>query len=94
MFHHYSVRPFVTLCRRALCGCLLLLLTVPAAMGDTQLPAAAYPQRHGDLTPREQAMAVKAAILRHQLPTGDRAGQRGQQLPFNHHVGQRLLRPH
>ena len=60
MFHHYSVRPFVTLCRRALCGCLLLLLTVPAAMGDTQLPAAAYPQRHGDLTPREQAMAVKA----------------------------------
>ena len=60
MFHHYSVRPFVTLCRRALYGCLLLLLTVPAAMGDTQLPAAAYPQRHGDLTPREQAMAVKA----------------------------------
>ena len=60
MFHHYSVRPFVTLCRRALCGCLLLLLTVPAAMGDTQPPAAAYPQRHGDLTPREQAMAVKA----------------------------------
>lgn len=60
MFHHYSVRPFVTLCRRALYGCLLLLLTVPAAMGDTQPPAAAYPQRHGDLTPREQAMAVKA----------------------------------
>ena len=59
MFHHYSVRPFVTLCRRALCGCLLLLLTVPAPWA-IQLPAAAYPQRHGDLTPREQAMAVKA----------------------------------
>lgn len=60
MPHHYFVRPFITLVRRVLCGCLLLLLMAPAAVGDTQLPAAAYPQRHGDLTAREQAMAVKA----------------------------------
>ena len=38
MFHHYSVRPFVTLCRRALCGCLLLLLTVPAAWAIPNCP--------------------------------------------------------
>ena len=91
MFHHYSVRPFVTLCRRALYGCLLLLLTVPAAMGDTQLPAAAYPQRRRPDAARTSDGGQSLAILRHQLPTGDRAGQRRQQLPFNHHVGQRLL---
>ncbi|EAB3382144.1 DUF3131 domain-containing protein [Salmonella enterica] len=62
MHMYFSVRPFkawlITI-KWLLLGSLLLIV-LPAAMGDTQLPAAGYPQRHGELTAREQAIANKA----------------------------------
>ncbi|HFV9293220.1 TPA: DUF3131 domain-containing protein [Serratia fonticola] len=46
---------FLAIATLLFCGLLNL-----AAAAEDGLPAAAYPQRHGELTPREQAIAAKA----------------------------------
>ncbi|MGL6027017.1 MAG: DUF3131 domain-containing protein [Vibrio sp.] len=57
---HFSVKSFSGLLMIAKQGLLASLLLVSTAMANIELPAADYPPRHGELTPREQAVANKA----------------------------------
>ncbi|MDE1515324.1 MULTISPECIES: DUF3131 domain-containing protein [Vibrio] len=58
---YFTVQSFsnLLLITKQLCLVSLLVIT-PLAMASIQLPAADYPPRHGELTPREQAVANKA----------------------------------